>query len=308
MATPETRSASASRAPDVVETAAAVGGAPVGGAIAPPRVELLRLRREPAHAVDPAAGAERGSEFLAFDRRVRDHPQHLLVAPDVVLARRDIEIADQDGALRLRRPQRRGVAHLIEEGKLVGEFRIDRRIGNVAAGRDIEIMHRDRIAQPGALAEHRGDMAAIGLAAETLDVEAFERQSRKHDDAVIALLAVERDVLVAEPLETLARKSVVRALGLLQAKDVGPDRLDEFGDQIDAQPHRIDVPGRELDLHGRRIWGSAGNYTSITQHVHHPRRRMIQYPQAIETVRSPAFTDGPPRQAHDKVYWLLMPP
>ena len=55
----------------------------------------------------------------------------------------------------------------------------------------------------------------------------FERQPREHDDAVIALLAVERDVLVAQPLETLAREFVVRALGLLQAEDVGADGLDE---------------------------------------------------------------------------------
>ena len=82
----------------------------------------------------PAPSA--AAEFLAFDRRMRHHAQHLLVAPDVVFERRDIEIADQDGALGRRRPQRRGVAHLVEEGKLVGEFRIDRRIGNVAAGRE----------------------------------------------------------------------------------------------------------------------------------------------------------------------------
>ena len=49
----------------------------------------------------------------------------------------------------------------------------------------------------------------------------LERQAREHDDAVIALLPVERDVLVAEPLEALERESVVGALGLLQAQDVG---------------------------------------------------------------------------------------
>ena len=152
--------------------------------------------------------------------------------------------------------QHRVIAHLVEEGELVGEFRIDRRIGNVAAGGNIEIVHRDRIAQSGALAEHRGNMPAVGLAAEALDVEALERQPREHDDAVIALLAVERDVLVAEPLEALERKVVVRALRLLQAENVRTNRLDEFGDQIDAQPHRIDVPGRELKCrHRHRVSG-----------------------------------------------------
>ena len=125
----------------------------------------------------------------------------------------------------------------------MGEFHIDLGIGSIAAGGHIEIMDGDRVAQPGAFAEHRGNVAAIGLAAETLNVEALERQPREHDDAVIALLTVERDVLVAKPLEALARKSVVRAFGLLQTQDVRTDRLDELGDEIDAQPHRIDVPG-----------------------------------------------------------------
>ena len=47
----------------------------------------------------PLPGVARGVELLAFDRRVRHHLQHLLVAPDVVLERRDVEIADQNGAL-----------------------------------------------------------------------------------------------------------------------------------------------------------------------------------------------------------------
>jgi hypothetical protein len=83
----------------------------------------------------------------------------------------------------------------------------------------------------------------VALAAIRLYRARFERQPREHDDAVIALLTVERDVLVAQPLETLARESVVRALGLLQAEDVGADGLDEPGDEIDAQAH-LSVPGR----------------------------------------------------------------
>ena len=84
------------------------------------------------------------------------------------------------------------------------------------------------------------------LPQKLVDAEALERQPREHGDAVIALLAVERDVLVAEPLEALERKGVVRALGFLQAEHVRPRRLDELRHQIDAQPHRIDVPGGDL--------------------------------------------------------------
>ena len=69
-----------------------------------------------------------------------------------------------------------------------------------------------------------------------------------HHDAVIALLSVERDVLVAEPLEALERKLVVRTLGLLQADDVRPHRLDELRHEVDAQPHRVDVPGGDSEI------------------------------------------------------------
>src|SRR5579863_1400887 len=109
---------------------------------------------------------------------MRHDAQHLLVAPHVIFERRDVEIADENGALGRRRAQRRRVTHLIEESKLMGKFRIYRRVGNIAAGWDIEVMHGDGIAQPGALAEHRGDMAAVALAAELLNTEIFERQAR----------------------------------------------------------------------------------------------------------------------------------
>src|SRR5215217_5660115 len=76
----------------------------------------------------------------------------------------------------------------------------------------------------------------------------LERKARKHDNAVIALLAVKGDVLIAETLEALERKLVVRALRLLQAQHVRPRRLDKLRDQIDAQAHRIDVPGGDGEL------------------------------------------------------------
>jgi hypothetical protein len=66
---------------------------------------------------------------------------------------------------------------------------------------------------------------------------------------VVPFLAVKRDVLIAEPLEALARKAIVRAFGLLQTQDIGPHRFDKFGDQIDAKTHRIDVPGGDRNLH-----------------------------------------------------------
>ena len=146
--------------------------------------------------------------------------------------------------------QRLAGVHLVEERQLVRELRIDLGVRDVAAGRHIEIVHGNRVAQPGAFAQGHCDVPAIGLAAERLDVEALERQAREHDDAVIALLAVECDVLVAEPFETLERKLVVGTFGFLQAEDVRPRRLDEPRHRVDAQPHRVDVPGRDGETHG----------------------------------------------------------
>jgi hypothetical protein len=46
----------------------------------------------------------------------------------------------------------------------------------------------------------------------------------------------------AEALEALQRKGIVDAFGFLQAKHIRPRRFEEFGDDVDAQPHRVDIP------------------------------------------------------------------
>src|SRR6185295_1938702 len=130
------------RNPDVVEPAALVGCLPIGRAIAPPSIELRWLRRVHAHGVDPAARVLNGDELLAFEWRVRDDAQHLLMTPDIVLERSDIEIADQNHAVAVA-TQRRACAHLIQEGELMREFWINSGIGRVAAGGYVEIMQRD---------------------------------------------------------------------------------------------------------------------------------------------------------------------
>jgi hypothetical protein len=147
------------------------------------------------------------------------------VAPDVVLERRHVEVADQNCALVRGRAQLRHAVKLVEEGELVGELLVDGRIGLVAAGRHIEIVHRDRVAQAGSLAERHRNVAAVGLAAIIVDRDALERQAREHRDAVIALLPVQRRMDVAEALEALERKGVVRAFRLLQADHVGRTAL-----------------------------------------------------------------------------------
>jgi hypothetical protein len=111
-------------------------------------------------------------------------------------------------------------------------------------------MQHQRLFELRLLAEGNRDVTGVDDVAEGADVRALERQLRDHGDTVIALLPVQRDVLIAEPLEALPRKGVVDAFGFLQAQHVGPVRLDELGDEIDAQPHRIDVPGCQGKTHG----------------------------------------------------------
>src|SRR3954449_12246845 len=83
------------RYPDVVEPSPTIGQRPIGGTIAPPRINLFRQRNPLSRHVDPAAMRLRCQQLLAFDRGVRHHFEQLPVRPYVVLVRRDIEIPDQ---------------------------------------------------------------------------------------------------------------------------------------------------------------------------------------------------------------------
>src|SRR3954464_8541043 len=76
-------------------------------------------------------------------------------------------------------------------------------------------------------------------------------------------------MLVAEPLEALQRKSVVDALGLLETQHVRPRALEKFCDQIDAQPHRIDVPSCQGKTHEGCVLAWIGR---TQMRVHRSRR------------------------------------
>src|SRR5262249_22647366 len=101
--------------------------------------------------------------------------------------------------------------------------------------------------------QHHREMTTVALAAERMRHGRLERQAREHGDAVVALLAVERAIAVAKARKTFVREFVVRALRLLQAENVRANRFEEPRHQIDAKAHRIDVPGRDLDLHESEI-------------------------------------------------------
>src|SRR5262249_50250534 len=69
---------------------------------------------------------------------------------------------------------------------------------------------------------------------------------------MVSFLTIEGGVGVTELCEPLERKLVVRALGLLEADHIRPCSLDELRHEVDAQAHRVDVPGRDLQIHARR--------------------------------------------------------
>jgi hypothetical protein len=89
--------------------------------------------------------------------------------------------------------------------------------------------------------------------AERHHVAREEGKAREDRDAVIALLTGEHDVLVAGAPQGLQRKRVVRALRLLQAEHVRLGLGEEAQDRIDAQAHRVDVPGGDGEAHGVRL-------------------------------------------------------
>src|SRR5262245_28351197 len=73
--------------------------------------------------------------------------------------------------------------------------------------------------------------------------------ARDRRDAVIAFLAVDFDVRIADLGEGLPRKFVVGAFRFLQAEHVGGKALEEPLDQRQPQPHGIDVPRGDDETH-----------------------------------------------------------
>ncbi len=126
------------------------------------------------------------------------------------------------------------------------------RVGLVAAGRDVEIVDGDR--SP-AIIDRRGDVARVFLAAEAPPVHRAKRPSRDDGDAVIALLAVDLDVAVPGLAEGLEGKIGVRALGFLEAEDIGTLFPKQALHQADPQPDRVDVPGGDGKRHLRNRQG-----------------------------------------------------
>ena len=81
------------------------------------------------------------------------------MVPDVGLERRDVEVADQDRAPRRVAARAEPVGQRRQHLELVAELRVELRVGQVAAGRDVEIVQLDPARQ------QRPQMPAVGLVA-----------------------------------------------------------------------------------------------------------------------------------------------
>jgi hypothetical protein len=117
------------------------------------------------------------------------------------------------------------------------EFRVDLAVGLVTAGRDVEIMDADT-PRTGRL-DNRRDVPRVADRAVGLPPVIAQRPSRDDGHAVIALLAVDREMLVSELAEGSERKCVVGALGFLQAQHIGLFGLEKMLNQ--RQPSRTEL-------------------------------------------------------------------
>ena len=166
----------------MVEPAALVAARPFAVAVAPPGIELFVFGDDGADRIDPSMGSAPGFERLDFDRRVADDLQQLLVRPDIVFMRRDVEIADHDVPTlfgQLRRP----VGRFFQKIHFVGELVVHLGVRLVATGGHIEIM------QEGLPADIGRDMAAVFSRAPVAAAAIRHRRVGQNGNAVIALHA-----------------------------------------------------------------------------------------------------------------------
>ena len=106
--------------------------------------------------------------------------------------------------------------------------------------------------------QSRRDVAGVAARAEVAVRHRLEREPRQDRHAVVGLLAPRDDVRVAERVHRLERQQLHGRLGLLQAEDVGRLLAEEAFDEGRAEAHRVDVPGRDTDGHGRLLAARRG--------------------------------------------------
>ena len=148
------------RRPDVIQAAAFVVSLPVRIAVAPPGIGFFRFWMKFAQYVDEVQRIFQPCQPFDFYRRMRNDFQHLSVIPNVVFQRRDVEIAADNHfsagirLLMLFPPFR----HVVHKRQLMGKGKVGYRVGNIAAGRNIDIVDFNIVENSGA------NMPGIGFA------------------------------------------------------------------------------------------------------------------------------------------------
>ena len=166
----------------------------------------------------------------------------------------------------------------LEEVELVAEPVVERGVGDVAAGRHIDIVQDDRPCA-GAV-ERDGEMARMSAPANVAALFKREGDARERGDAVIALLARDRDMGKAERVQLARGEVLLDAFDLLQAEEIGLVRLDEAADEIEPEPDGVDVPGGEAEAHGgERIGARAAKSNEALGPVHTSRGMPTGEPQ-----------------------------
>ena len=132
--------------------------------------------------------------------------------------------------------------HALDEVELLSELRVDRAVGRVAAGGDVDILEPDSAFEPHA------DVPRLAIVLPVVLARVLQRHPAEDRDAMVHPLPVELAMDVAVTLEQIGREDGVENLGFLEAQDVGLLLGDQALDKPGARAHRVDVPGRDLQL------------------------------------------------------------
>ena len=136
----------------------------------------------------------------------------------------------------------------LEEFELVAEPVVERRVGDVAAGRHIDIVQQNRLRARAV--DRDGEMARVTAPANIAPLFQRERDAGERGDAVIPLLARDRDMGKAERAKLARGKVPLDAFDLLQAEEIGPVGSHEAAHEIESESDGVDVPGGETEAHG----------------------------------------------------------
>ena len=165
--------------------------------------------------------------------------------PNVILKRCNIEIAYHNLAAcfgHFTEP----IGHFGQKFELVIKFLVNGRVRLVAACGHIKIVHRERASV--ALKGHVL-MAGILLAAKGPLAGLYNGMARNCGNPVIGLLPAHMDVGIARRADFACGKLIVLTLNLLKAQQIWLIFRQQALNQIQAKPHRIDVPGDKLECH-----------------------------------------------------------